>query len=353
MLALDAKRGVEATLERVFKSTGGRFNTLKITWTGRTAGVIHNGGDVSVIFPGIDETKEVDKGLFNQLVGYALHELGHVWFTTNKAWDAAREEHGAYVSALINGLEDPRIEQRVVDSGYAPNSRALFEFLTNQVLIKSGYVEPDDFKNIPFMLAIEGRRLNGYNICFPSIVNKSPYAKHLRWALKAAQSAKDTPRIVKIAIELYKRLNEQREQEKQQQGQPEQSSEPPNSDDEGQGQGGDQEADSGDSDASDGDAGDDGDAGNPGDSGDAGDSGDSGNPGDAGDAGDDGKPDSKPDGKPSDSPKSGAGWSDEVGRDVEPDGHIADELKSIASTADQSRPRPHAGKPIYTNIYFD
>jgi hypothetical protein len=348
MLALDAKRGVEATLERVFKNTGGRFNTLKITWTGRTAGVVHKGGDVSVMFPGIDETKEVDKGLFNQLIGYALHELGHVWFTTNKSWDEARDQHGAYVSALINGLEDPRIEQRVIDSGHAPNSRALFEHLLNQVLIKDGYVEPDDFKNIPFLLAVEGRRLNGYSICFPSIVNKSPYAKHLRWALKAAQSAKDTPRIVRIAIELYKRLNEQRDQEKQQQqeqGQPEESSEPPNSDGEGQGQGGDDQGDSGDSDASDGDS----------DAGDAdGDAGDSGNPGDADnpdDAG--GKSDGKPDGKPSDSPQSGAGWSDEVGRDVEPNGHIANELQSIKSTADENRARPHAGKPIYTNIYFD
>ena len=240
MLALDAKRGVEATLERVYKSTGNSFDSLKITWTGRTAGVCRSeDGSVHVVFPGIDETGEVDNNLFNQLIGYTLHELGHLWFTTDKAWNDARATYGAYVSALINGLEDPRIEKCVIDSGYAPNSRTLFEHLTNQVLIKGGYVEPDDFKNIPFLLAIEGRRLNGYSLVFESIVDQSPYAKHLRWALKAAHTAKDTPRIVKIAIELYKRLKQQQEQEKQpeQDQQPEQSSEPPNSDGEGQGQG--------------------------------------------------------------------------------------------------------------------
>jgi hypothetical protein len=326
MLALDAKRGVEATLERVYKNTGRQFDKLSITWNGKTAGVARTNDSVHVIFPNIDETKQVEAGLFNQLIGYALHELGHLWFTTDKSWNKAREDHGAFVSALINGLEDPRIEQCVVESGYAPNSRALFEFLTNQVLIKGGYVKPDDFKNIPFMLAIEGRRLNGYDICFPSIVGKSPYAKHLRWALKAAQSAKDTPKIVKIAVELYRRLNEQREQEKQQQQEQQQE------------QQGDQQKESSDQqDPTDGDQGD-----QTGDQTD----------GQAGDQDGDGDGKQDEQGGASDSPKSGAGWSDEVGRDVEPDGHIASELSSIASKADERRERPHAGKPVYKKLTF-
>ena len=144
----------------------------------------------------------IDYGPLEQRIGYALHELGHKWFTQDRPWDDARREHGGFVSNLINGMEDPRIEQKVINSGFAPNSQALFEFLTNQVLRKSGYVEPDDFKNIPFMLAIEGRRLKGYSICVPSVVDASPYAVQLRWALKAAHKAKDTKRIVAIAIEL-------------------------------------------------------------------------------------------------------------------------------------------------------
>jgi hypothetical protein len=336
MLALDAKRGVEATLERVYNSTRNSLDKLKITWSGRTAGVCRSeNGDVHVVFPGIDETKQVDNNLFNQLIGYALHELGHLWFTTDRAWDKARKDHGAYVSALINGLEDPRIERCVIESGYAPNSRALFEHLTNQILTRDGYVEPDDFKNIPFLLAVEGRRLNGYNLVCRSIVDKSPYAKHLRWALKAAHNATDTPRIVKIAIELYKRLKQQQEQEQQQpeqqqEQQPEQSSEPPNSDGEGQGQGEGDEGDSGSSDKP-----------------------EQGQPGD-GQPGDDGgnQPGDQPGDEPSESPGNGGGWSDEVGRPVEPDDYIARELQSVASTADERRPRPHAGKPIINRITF-
>lgn len=294
MLGLDVKRGVEATLERVHNSTGGTFKKLSVTWAGKTAGVTSNPhtGDVHVVFPGIDESKQIDKDLFNQLIGYAMHELGHVWFTTNQSWEKARSEHGAFVSALINGLEDPRIEQAVIDSGYAPNARQLFEHLVNRVLEKDGYVEPDDFKNIPFLLAVEGRRLNGYDLCVPSVVDDSPYAKHLRWALKAAQKATDTPRIVKIAIDLYDRLKQQ-QQEQQQQDEKQQEEQ------EGQ------------------------------------------QDGEPGDGDQKGGEDSKE-----------SGHDEEGGRPVEPDQHITEELESSGSKADRLAVRPHPNPPEYDEFTF-
>jgi hypothetical protein len=198
-------------------------------WTGRTAGIIFHrnpfGCNAKVLFPAIDETSQIPNDTFNNLIGYALHELGHAWFTDNKPWDDARNRHGHFVSNLINGLEDPRIERKVIESGRAPNSRALFENLLNSVLKRDGYVEADDKKNIPFLLAVEGRRLNGYQVNVPNIINDSPWAKHLHWALKRASQAKDTATIVKIAIELFKRIKEQEQEEKQKekekgQGQP-------------------------------------------------------------------------------------------------------------------------------------
>jgi len=307
MLGLDVKRGVEATLERVYNSTGGTFKKLSVTWAGKTAGVTSNPhtGDVHVVFPGIDESKQIDKDLFNQLIGYAMHELGHVWFTTNQSWEKARSEHGAFVSALINGLEDPRIEQAVIDSGYAPNARQLFEHLVNRVLQKDGYVEPDDFKNIPFLLAVEGRRLNGYDLCFPSVVDASPYAKHLRWALKAAQKATDTPRIVKIAIDLYDRLKQQQQEQQQQQDEKQQEEQ------EGQ-QGVEQD----------------------------------------GEPGEEGSPGDQKGGEDSKESEAGSGHDEEGGRPVEPDQHITKELESSGSKADRIAVRPHPNPPEYDEFTF-
>lgn len=215
MLAINAKRGVESTLERVFKNAGGRFDRLNFVWSGTTAGIIfergQHGVDAKILFPAINEASDIPRAKFNNLIGYALHELGHAWFTDNDPWDDARREHGGFVANLINGLEDPRIELKVIESGYAPNSRALFEDLTNSVLAKNGYVEADDLKNVPFLLAIEGRRLNGYHINVPSIIDDAPWASDLHWALGEAQLATNTQRIAEIAIELYKRLQQDEE----------------------------------------------------------------------------------------------------------------------------------------------
>jgi len=309
MLGLDAKRGVEATLERVYNATGNTFDRLEVVWSGKTAGVmkdIHS-GVVSVTFPGIDETKQVSKDLFNQLIGYALHELGHVWFTVDSPWQRAREEHGAFVSSLINGLEDPRIEKCVIDSGYAPNARQLFEHLTNQVLNRDGYVEPDDFKNIPFLLAIEGRRLNGYDLVFPSVVEASPYALHLKKALKAAHKAASTKRIVEIAVELYAALKQQQKQRQQEQQQEQQQKQQQQSEGGDQGQPQASQEQGGDQDQASQEQGDqDDDQTNP----------------------------------------------EEGGRDVEPDRHIEQELDGIGSSADRHIPRPHPAAPVYEEIHF-
>ena len=308
MLGIEIKRGVEATLERVFHATGNHFDKLTVVWNGKTAGVsakkIGKGVDANVIFPSIDETKAVDKKLFNKLIGYALHELGHVWFTTNQPWEDARDQHGSFVSSLINGLEDPRIERCVYESNYAPNARALFENLTNAVLEKDGYVQPDDFKNIPFMLAIEGRRLNGYSITHPSIVDQSPHAEHLSWALKSAHKARSTAKIVEIAIELNNRLQQQAE--KPQDKPQDQPNDPPQ----------------------------------PG-----------GDPGDPSDGDPSGQGD-KPADDPADDGKKSKKSANGKGREVEPTEFINDELSQHKADCDDRRERPHVGKPVFTDVYF-
>jgi hypothetical protein len=240
------KRGVTSTLERVFQASGQRISKLQVYWTGKTAGInfTRSTGSIEakVIFPAIDDMGEVSRPVFNNLIGFAIHELGHAWFTENEPWDRAREADGEYLSALINGLEDVRIEQRVIDSGYAENSAVLFEELINSMLDKHGYVEPDDLDNVAFMLAVEGRRLNGYHITTPTILDRSPWATDIKWAIDAALKADNTKQIVHIARELLGRLKQQHKtnpQPKQQQdGKGKQGGKQGDKGDEQQGKGG-------------------------------------------------------------------------------------------------------------------
>jgi hypothetical protein len=94
-----------------------------------------------------------------------------------------------FLHGLINGLEDPRIEKKVINSNFAGNSRNLFEGLVNHVV---GAELPTDFDNIPFILAVEGRRLNGYDILAKQTYQTTPWAADLEWALTEAHTARDT-----------------------------------------------------------------------------------------------------------------------------------------------------------------
>jgi hypothetical protein len=344
MLGLNAKRGVVSTLERVFEHSGNQIGDLSVMWTGTTAGINFRncGGKVNVklIFPSIDERKDVSNSVFQNLIGYAIHELGHAWFTDNHPWDEARNVYGKFVSSLINGLEDPRIERKVIESGYAPNSRALFEHLTNNVLAKSGAVDANDYKNIPFLLAIEGRRLNGYAINVPDTVDSFACGADIRWALAEAQSAESTYDIADIAIELYNRIKSS-----QPPIQP-----PPPSDD-----GDDEDGDGGDEDAPPTDINPDNPTDKPTDGGDGQDG--DGQDGDEGDG--KGKGD-KPSDKPSDGDNDGdedgnhgSGKGLDGGREVEPNGFIEDELKPSACDADVVRERPVVKKPVYATFKWE
>jgi len=355
MLAINAKRGVESTVERVFNSTGNAFSKLQVLWTGSTAGIIFRRGsagvDAKIVFPAIDEGSEMKRSTFNNLIGYAIHELGHAWFTSNEPWDKARNDYGQFVGNLINGLEDPRIERKVIESGYAPNSKALFEELLNSILNKNGYVEADDLKNVPFLLAVEGRRLNGYHIDVPSITDDAPWSADLHWALAEAQLAKDTKRIADIAIELFKRLKDFEPEPTGKGDEPTEGDEkgdehvminpvppsgdqPPTEDGEGNPVKGDKPSDQ-DGDPTDGDKGDQ-----------AGDKGSEGGdqPSDGGEPTDENKP-------PVERNKNGGGKEFAGGRNVEPsefiEGELNDQKSKLSYRLDR---RPSSAKPTYATF---
>ena len=203
MYGINLKTGVEATLVRLNAHSNGRaLHNLRFLWGASTAGILETESGVWVQFPAIDEAKIVPPGLLHRLVGYAVHELGHHWFTDNWEWTYAAGKN-KWLHSLINGLEDPRIERCVIESGFAGNSRNLFVGLVNHVI--KGKL-PVDFQNIPFLLAVEGRRLNGYEILAPQTYKTTPWAKDIEWALNEAHVATDTKTICEIAKELAKRL---------------------------------------------------------------------------------------------------------------------------------------------------
>lgn len=203
MLGIEIKRATVSTFERVSAQQDLQIN--RVLWQGETAGIIREDKGIVLMFPNLDDSSDFPKKTLHRLVGYAAHELGHLWFTDRDPWDKATEVHGEFLGRLINGLEDPRIERLVYESGRVPNSRNLFEFLINEVA--TGNYDPDDVLNYPFFLALDGRRLNGYPITVPPVIERSIHAGPLLKAMNAAHKATSTEEIVQIAIELLLALN--------------------------------------------------------------------------------------------------------------------------------------------------
>jgi hypothetical protein len=303
MLGSDFKRGVATTLERVFNASDWTFSELTFQWCGKGASVYFNEvGPRTLLarftFPNVDDNKVIPKKTLPKFIAMALHELGHAWFTNNGPWDKHRDN--PTLCRLINGLEDPRIERMVIESGIAANAAPLFENLINEMM-GGTYCKPNDFQNIAFQLAVEGRRMNGYRIALPPVYTKSRYRVPIQWALDEAHKAQSTAEIVKIAVELLARLNALKPPSNQSPDGPGPKPGPGDAPSEGPSDG-------------------------PGDEGE-------GEGEDEGDKPADGpaKGDEKGDG-----PASGKGAGGE--RPIEPD--LADELKEHACTADDYTPRP-------------
>ena len=178
----------------VSKQLGGHW----IDWKGQSAAVVGS----QIVLPAMDDDLDYPEDTYRQMLGYGLHELGHLHYTDQDPWDWAVYNHGRFLGGLINGLEDVRIEQSMIRTGV---DQTLFETAINAVL-KDGYVSPDDRQNICFVLAVEGRRLNGYHLACDSVLDESPWASPIWSALKKIRSARSTAEVVTIALRLYRKL---------------------------------------------------------------------------------------------------------------------------------------------------
>ncbi len=180
--------------QEVSKQLGG----YPIDWQGQFAAVVGS----QIVLPAMDDDLDYPELKYHQMLGYGLHELGHLRYTDHDPWDWAVQNHGRFLGGLINGLEDVRIEQVMIRTGV---DQTLFETAINAAL-KDGYVSPEDRQNIHFVLAVEGRRLNGYRLAGKSILDESPWASPIWRALKKIGSARSTAEVVTIALQLYRKL---------------------------------------------------------------------------------------------------------------------------------------------------
>jgi hypothetical protein len=210
-----AKSALTALLEKVWLASGNKISRLEVKFAGKSAGIRFERTaqtlSATVILPAIDESGEVTQAFFMDVIGYVLHELGHAWFTDNEPWDAAVRKHGKVLGGIVNALEDCREEMAVIRSGYADNARALFVQLANNVF-KDGF-DNTMIENVAAVIAVEGRRLNGYELIVSDLFSGCPWAEEIADALSDLPSCANTADVVKVAVALWLKIKDSKPDE--------------------------------------------------------------------------------------------------------------------------------------------
>lgn len=180
--AYDLKLAVRALAHRLINTTSdfqADQHDVRVTWTGQTAwtnfrhdpkryGARKTPVAALINVPAIKETALLSRGEADRLAAYVLHELGHVFWTDLKLYRQARQDHGVFGKQLLNGLEDPLIEHKLITSRWAPGSQSLFLALANNLLasaLDNPQFDANHLGAAPFLLAIFGRaELSGHDI---------------------------------------------------------------------------------------------------------------------------------------------------------------------------------------------
>ena len=182
VLVPDALVAMESNLKAICAMFGMKVKSLRCTIDANsgTASIVHydhgEGLVATVNFPALKSTQRLAKQELDRWTGYFIHEICHGIYTDANEWAKACREG---LSALVNGMEDVRIERRMIASAKVDNAKErlveLLDFVANREPPKGAKeYDPNDLKSLPWTLAIVGRvKLARY----PIAAGQEAYAK--------------------------------------------------------------------------------------------------------------------------------------------------------------------------------
>ena len=182
-----------------------------------TASIVHTKDyagalNVFVRFPALKTTQRLTRAELDRWTGYFIHEICHALWTDESAWAVACREG---LGALVNGMEDVRIERRMIESARVDNAKSrlveLMDFVSSRPAPKGAQeYDSNNVKSLPWTLALIGRvQLNGYALPagHAAYANLNPFMRRLvTSALAKLDKAKDTLAVLAIARQIQAAL---------------------------------------------------------------------------------------------------------------------------------------------------
>jgi hypothetical protein len=204
--ALDAmERNIKVFLD-IATGKAGQVQASIDVYSG-TASIMHDVNpatgkiDCKVRFPALPAQYRLGKVELDRWIGYFIHELCHAIYTDENAWKDACKEH---LAAIVNGLEDVRIEREFNRSAVASNSRELLNALLAYCVdeMPKSY-DVNSMRDLPWLFAMAGRvMLCGYDIpkANAALANLNPAMRKLvSWVMADLDKAMSTGDVLTLA----------------------------------------------------------------------------------------------------------------------------------------------------------
>jgi Mg-chelatase subunit ChlD len=209
ILITDALNAMERNIRVFLDIATGKAGTVTATidiYSG-TASINHEVNpatgkiDCKVRFPALPAQYRLSKLEMDRWIGYFVHELCHAIYTDENAWRDACKEH---LAAVVNGLEDVRIEREFNRSAVATNSTELLNALLAYCVDEMPKTyDPNSMKDLPWLFAMAGRvMLCGYVIpkADAALARLNPAMRKLvSWVMADLDAAKSTMDVLILA----------------------------------------------------------------------------------------------------------------------------------------------------------
>lgn len=209
ILGHELRNGIEGFAHTLCSSLG--LPSITIQWSEgiSTAGITHKG---SMVLAAVADDARINHAALVRYVGFVVHELLHRKSTDFPVLNRVTGDAYQYRRALLNAVEDARIEREAIASGLLGNIEGVMHDLLGQ-MVSEALAQVQDWGNpaqYPFALAVTLRDYPGLSVPMPAQVQRIATV-----ALARMPAVTTTDEARELAEWIYTQLQQMDEDEQQ------------------------------------------------------------------------------------------------------------------------------------------
>jgi cobalamin biosynthesis protein CobT len=216
----ELRQGVEQLTHHLAKAL--RLGTVMVTWTAETTTAAINARG-TILVAAVRDDATITRPTLVRYCGFIIHELLHRAHTQFGAMHTIQGRNANYRRALLNAVEDARIERLGIATKALGNIEQVLHDLMGQ-MVSEALAEVQDWSNAaqyPFAIAVALRNYPGLTVPMPIEVQRIASQ-----ALARMPQVNDTAQALVLSEWIYNQLRAAEQEQQQDEQQDEQQDDP-------------------------------------------------------------------------------------------------------------------------------